>query len=200
MPRHIFIARHGETEWNRQGRWQGHTDIALNDAGRAQARTLAVALRGHGITAVTASDLSRARETGEIVAREIGAMFNGVDADLRERRYGVFEGLTRDECAERFPDLWSAHRADPRRPPPGAEAYEDVTLRMTAALHRVAGGAGGDAGASLVVSHGGAMRVFLLAVTGTMPPPLENGAAFRLTVASVGADGVVGFEAVERIV
>jgi len=76
-------------------------------------------------------------------------------------------------------------------------------LRMTLALRQVAvtvADQGDDAGASLVVSHGGAMRVFLLAVTGTMPPPLENGAVFRLRMTSAAGVGGMTFDAIERIV
>jgi probable phosphoglycerate mutase len=107
-PRTLYLARHGETDWNLEGRWQGQTDIGLNGSGRAQAAALAERLAGHGIAHVSASDLSRARQTAEIVARRLGVATVAVDHALRERGFGVFEGLTREECAQRFPDSWRA--------------------------------------------------------------------------------------------
>jgi probable phosphoglycerate mutase len=180
MRRTIYLARHGETDWNRDRRWQGHTDVALNEAGRAQARELAEALRDRGLSHVHASDLSRARETAEIVARTLGLSAVSVDARLRERGFGVFEGLTESECVARYPDQWASYRSDLRRPPPGAEEYEAVAQRMHEAVSYLADNSGDQTRASVIVSHGGAMRAFLMAVTGTLPPPLHNGATFRL--------------------
>ncbi|HWA76773.1 MAG TPA: histidine phosphatase family protein [Polyangiaceae bacterium] len=180
MRRTIYLARHGETDWNRERRWQGHTDVALNEAGRKQARELAEALRDRGLTHVSASDLSRARETAEIVASTLGIPAVSIDARLRERAFGVFEGLTQDECLERYPEQWASYRSDLRRPPPGAEEYEAVAQRMHEAVSSLAGNSGEQPSASVIVSHGGAMRAFLMAVTGSLPPPLHNGATFRL--------------------
>src|SRR6266516_4611482 len=86
----LLLVRHGETDWNAAGRLQGHTDRPLNDFGRAQAKKLAEQLANDGITAIYASDLARARETAEIVAERI-------DADLREKNWGTWEGLTSGE-------------------------------------------------------------------------------------------------------
>ena len=169
--RTIYLARHGETEWNRIGRWQGATDIPLSDIGRAQARLLAERLRDRQIARVHASQLSRALETAQIIA-----------ARLRERGYGAFEGLTREECAERFPGVWEQYVADRRAVPPGAEPQAEVIERITAAMIEIATEAGrqSESGATLVVSHGGAIRSFIHATTGLVPPPLENVAVFRL--------------------
>lgn len=190
MRRTVYLARHGETEWNRVGRWQGHTDIALSDAGRAQARALAEVMRVQGLVRVHASDLVRARETAEIVARVIGVAPVHVDPDLRERGFGCFEGLTRAECAARFPDLWARYQADPRNAPPDAEPHDAVIERMRLAVRRAAGPAAVDAGAILVVSHGASIRALVAAVTGTRPPPLGNTALFRMQVSPDGFDGV----------
>jgi probable phosphoglycerate mutase len=180
-PRTLYLARHGETPWNLEGRWQGQTDIGLNDSGRLQAAALAERLDGRRIAHVSSSDLSRARETAEIVARRLGVGGIAVDHALRERSFGVFEGLTRDECAARFPDSWARYMADRRHAPPGAEPQEALVQRMRDAVARAAARANGDAGAAvLVVSHGGAIRALVAAVTGTTPPPMENGAVFRV--------------------
>jgi broad specificity phosphatase PhoE len=172
----LFIARHGETDWNRVGRWQGNTDIPLSEVGRAQARAMAASLRGKGIATVHASDLLRASETATIIASELGIAGCGVDARLRERGFGCFEGLTRDECAERYPDAWAAYMADRRATPPGGEPHADVAARMLAALTVIASARRDEGGATLVISHGGAIRAFMHAVTGLYPPPIENGA------------------------
>ena len=68
----VFLTRHGETDWNIEGRWQGHTDVPLNDNGRTQAVAVAEALQSAGLCGVVASDLSRARETAQIVGAALG--------------------------------------------------------------------------------------------------------------------------------
>lgn len=179
MPRTIFLARHGETEWNRVGRWQGATDIPLSDVGRAQARALGERLRGRGIVRLHASHLSRARETAEIVAVVLDLAPPLVDERLRERGYGCFEGLTRDECVVRYPGAWERYMADRRATPPDAEPQADTVARVTAAMHVVASTAA-DGESVLVVCHGGAIRSFAHATFGIAPPPIGNGSLFRL--------------------
>ncbi|HEV3030468.1 MAG TPA: histidine phosphatase family protein, partial [Polyangia bacterium] len=93
MRRVVYLARHGETSWNREGRWQGHTDIALNDVGLGQARALGALLRGRDIERIHTSDLARARQTAETAAAMLGVTELVVDPGLRERSFGVFEGL-----------------------------------------------------------------------------------------------------------
>ena len=178
----LYLARHGETEWNRIGRWQGATDIPLSDVGRAQARLLAERLRDRRIARVHASQLSRALETAQIIAAHLGLPAPTVDPRLRERGYGAFEGLTREECAERFPEVWEQYLADRRAVPPGAEPQAEVTERMIGAMTEIAAEAARqlESGAILVVSHGGVIRSFIHATAGVVPPPLENGAVFRL--------------------
>jgi broad specificity phosphatase PhoE len=186
--RTVYLARHGETPWNRENRWQGHTDIALNDVGRAQARVLGERLRRRGIGRIHTSDLLRARETAEIVAAVLGMDDIVVDPALRERSFGVFEGLTRDECAEHHPEHWASYRSDARRVPPGAESQDALAQRMNQAIQRVAATTlGPDAEtAVLVVSHGGSIRALLALATGIMPPPLENVAVFRAVATAAG--------------
>ncbi len=182
----VLLARHGQTEWNLVGRWQGHTDIPLDATGREQARALGENLRGHGVAHVVASDLSRARETAEIAARVLGAPISGVDRDLRERAFGIFEGLTREECAARHPEAWQRWSADPRAVPHGAEDHLALEARVATGVTRAALRSE-EGQAVLIVSHGGSIRALIAGVTGRSVPPVSNGAVYRLAVDVVTA-------------
>jgi broad specificity phosphatase PhoE len=189
--RTIFLARHCETAWNQAGRWQGQTDVPLNARGREQAAALAQRLRNRSIVSIRASDLSRARETADIVARVLGIAEVVVDPDLRERCFGIFEGLTREDCATRYPDFWALYEQDRGLVPPGGEQHESVLTRMRAALERAVAAGGLEAeggrqieGAVLVVGHGASLRVLLSMVTGRTVPPIMNGGLFRAMFAA----------------
>lgn len=185
MLKTVYLARHGETDWNRAGRWQGATDIPLNDHGRAQARALAERLRALGVTLVHASDLSRAHETATIVAAELGVAFGEASARFRERSFGVFEGLTRVECEARWPAAWQAYMDDFRNAPPDAEPAERVIERMRVGIARAAEGAPGSEGTTLVVSHGASIRMLLGSLAAPGAPqrgPILNAAIFRALV------------------
>ncbi len=184
----LFLVRHGETDWNAAGRWQGQTDVPLNPRGREQAREVAGRLRAAGLAAVASSDLLRARSTAEIVAAELGLTVNHLDAALRERRFGCFEGLTREEVAARFPEAWARYVADPGPAPPGGESREELLGRL---LPAIASAAARLPGPLLVVLHGGAMRALLAGQVGDMPRPssaswplhgIQNGHVFRVTL------------------
>jgi len=178
----LYLARHGETAWNFEERWQGQTDVALNARGQAQAALMAARLAGRGIVHIVASDLTRARETAAIAATLLGMRQDdiAVDAGLRERGYGVFEGLTRHECEAQHPEDWARYQADRTHTPAQAEPQAQVVARMQAAVTRAAARAAREEDAVLLVSHGGAIRALLTATTGIRPPPMENGAAFRV--------------------
>ncbi len=138
----LFLVRHGETDWNAAGRWQGHADIPLNERGRAQAQMLAEELVAQeGVELVYASDLARARETAEILARRLGVEVV-LDRDLREIDVGSREGRTWAEIDDR-PE-WDG---EPQ------EAHAD---RVLGALQRVA--QAHDGARILVVTHGGSLR------------------------------------------
>jgi broad specificity phosphatase PhoE len=171
VPRRLYLARHGETEWNAIGRLQGHTDIPLNERGRRQARDLAEAMRTHEVGEVITSDLLRSHQTGQIVADVLGLAAPRVIPELRERRFGVFEGLTRSQCLARYPEAWAAWHAQ-TGVPEGAEALADATARMHTVLGTLL-----DTSA-LVISHGGVMRLFLLDIFGQPPPPMRNGTTY----------------------
>lgn len=183
--RTILLARHGETEWNLVGRWQGATDIHLSETGRAQARALGERLRGLGaapVGQIHASDLHRAVETATIVAAALGLPAPRQDQRLRERGFGCFEGRTREECAAQFPEVWARYLADRRSTPPGAEPQETIVARVLEVMHEIASAATPGLPA-LVVSHGGAIRTFAHAALGVSLPPVGNGALFRVEFA-----------------
>lgn len=191
MHRVVYLARHGETAWNREGRWQGHTDIALNEVGLAQARALGELLCGRDIARIHTSDLARARQTAETAAAILGLSEIVIDRALRERSFGIFEGLTRGECELRHPEHWTSYRANPSHVPPGAESQESLAVRMCDAVSRAAAPRDErDVAPLLIVSHGGSIRALLARATGTMPPPLDNVAVFRVVATPGGLENV----------
>jgi broad specificity phosphatase PhoE len=102
IPKHNFyFLRHGQTKWNAEGRFQGHTDIALNDVGLSQAHDAATILARCPVELIVASPLIRARQTAEIVARHLGKPLLMDDA-LKERHFGAFEGLVVNEVKAQF--------------------------------------------------------------------------------------------------
>lgn len=149
MATRIILARHGETDWNLERRWQGHSDRPLNETGRAQAEALAEQLAGEPIDAVYSSDLVRAHETARIVASRLGRDVVAVPA-LRERRFGGWEGLRDVEVEERFP---GAHG------PPDGETREEMRRRVLESLEAIAASHAGQT--VLVVTHGGPIRAAL---------------------------------------
>ena len=149
----LYLVRHGETDWNLQHRIQGSTDIPLNDTGRAQALTTAKLLARRRWDAVVASPLSRAFETAQIIAAELGLPAPTPDGGLVERNYGGAEGMTYSDMAERFPE--GVHV-------PGREERADVAARAIPTLVKIAQHHPDQA--VIVVSHGGLIRSVLGAV------------------------------------
>jgi 2,3-bisphosphoglycerate-dependent phosphoglycerate mutase len=151
----LLLARHGETDWNAEQRWQGHSDVPLNERGREQARTLAEELADEPIVAIYSSDLRRAHETARIVADRKG-MDVIVDAALRETNLGVWEGLTSTEIAERFPEDWHTWREGGIPSGRGGETPQEARERVVEVAHRIAVAHPGEQ--VLVVAHGGVLR------------------------------------------
>lgn len=162
MTSRVLLVRHGQSEWNAMGRWQGQADPPLSDLGRAQARAAAHSLGA--LDAVFASDLQRATETAVIIASQLGVGPVVIDPDLRERDAGEWSGLTRDEIHERFPGYLpdDRHRAfapnggEPRRPP-GWETDAALRSRVLRALDQIHQAV--PDGDVLVVTHGGVVYV-----------------------------------------
>ncbi len=154
---HITLIRHGPTDWNEAGRFQGNTDLPLSERGRAQARAIAKALHGDGVRAVYSSDLRRARETARAVADAYGVPLVE-DARLREFDFGRWEGLTWDEILAQDPELARGARSAARYyRPDGGESFELVRRRVRAFLDDVI--ARGETPVA-VVTHAGALHAF----------------------------------------
>ena len=165
----ILLARHGETDWNRIGRWQGHADLPLNDAGRGQAVELAERLAGDGIAAIYTSDLMRASQTARVVADRLGLAVIE-DAGLREIDVGSWSGFTRAEVERRFPEGY-ARWLDGEIGHDG-ETREELTERVVGAVERIAAAHPDDT--ILVVTHGGAIRALRRYADGDPGDPIEN--------------------------
>jgi len=159
----ILLTRHGETEWNVIERVQGWTDTKLNAVGVAQAAALAERLRSTPITAVYSSDSSRAVQTAAPTAEQHGLPIQTLP-ELREKGFGVWEGLTKDDLERDYTDLWHRyhvlHELDSVIP--GGETYTQVLDRMREALCQILDAHPGADDTVLVASHGGSARAFVL--------------------------------------
>jgi len=160
----ILLARHGETDWNRCLRYQGHADEPLNDTGRAQARRLAADLEDEQIVAVYSSDLRRASETAEIVAIVLGLPI-ALDARLREIDVGSWQGRTRAEL-DGLP--WDG------------ESYDDHRRRVVTAIREIA--RAHPDGNVLVVAHGGTLRRVQEVALDRAEPVFDNCGVWAVTV------------------
>lgn len=169
----LSLIRHGETTWNRAGRWQGHADPDLTEAGRAAAEILAATLALEHAKRpwrrVYSSDLRRARETADRIAGRLGIPLD-LDARLRELDVGSWAGLTRTEIAARDAELLAAfERGEPEVRPGGGESRIEIRERSHAFLCELAARCAGHR--ILVVTHLGVIRAL---VPGARPQNLER--------------------------
>ncbi len=166
----LHVVRHGETDWNRDRRVQGHTDIPLNDEGRRQARVVAAQLAVTSFEAAYASDLTRAFETATII---VGTRPLSIAScpSLREKHFGTWEGLTDAEVRERFPHSVNGAWGD-------GESAEEMSARVVDAVVQIA--TSHDGCNVLVVAHGGPIRA-LHRWAGDEPPYIANCAVTAFT-------------------
>lgn len=177
------LVRHGETDWNRERRIQGSTDIPLNDIGREQARATGALLASRRWTALVASPLSRAAETARLIGEYVGLSEPELETRLVERDYGAAEGLTGAEIDALYPE-----GADV----PGREPREAVAVRAVNALHDLAARHPGEA--VIVVAHGGVIRSVLESVApGRHRGMITNGSVHSFRHAD-GALELVAFD------
>ncbi len=172
----LILARHAESAWNAERRFQGRTDVGLSAAGREQAAALARAVAPRRVGAIYASPLLRARETAEIVARATGLDVTLLD-ELRELSLGAWEGRTVDDVLATEADAYRNWRERPYDcPPPEGEHIEEVARRVLPVMERIVVGHP-DGGEALVVAHGGVISVYLCHLLG-----LPANALWRLAI------------------
>ncbi len=176
----LFLARHGQTDWNLEHRWQGWADPPLNATGRAQAVEVADLLAAHRIELVVSSDLRRASETAELAAAQLGLPV-ALDPRLREVDVGEWSGLTSAEVQERYPDGYERRRAGSTGWVEG-EDLGAMAERVVAAILELGGRHPGRR--ALVVTHGGPIRA-VLSACGIDPrtrPGARNGEVEEIAV------------------
>jgi len=171
--RRLLIVRHGESEWNREGRWQGWEDIALTAIGedQARARGTELAAAGHTFVGVHTSDLIRAARTAALLAEALGLSGAHREPALRERFGGQWQGRDRDEIIAGWPEERAAWRRGELAAPPGGETDAEVLERVDGALLRME--ETNPPGPVLVVTHHGVLRLLAtragVAVTELIP-------------------------------
>ena len=174
-----YIVRHGETEWNAQGRIQGHTDISLSERGVQQSKLVAQRLAGVTLDVAYSSDLERSAETARQILGQRSIPLH-TSPQLREYNKGVFEGLTPEETGHRYPELFTASQVnDLDFAPPGGESIRQTSVRMNDFMTELRMRHGDDN--VLIVGHGGALRAGFVAL---MELPLE--ANWRFVMANCG--------------
>jgi broad specificity phosphatase PhoE len=160
----LWLVRHGQTDWNVQGIYQGQSDVPLNETGRTQARELALKLQGQHFEAIYSSDLSRARETAEILAKHLDLSLK-IDRRLREICHGEWEGMHVQDIAVRYNlDMNTPHKRPVDSRAPGGESVIEVKERMIAAANDLTSAY--PMGQILVVSHGLAVAALYCEASG----------------------------------
>ena len=156
----LILLRHGVTDWNLTGRYQGQADPPLNAEGRRQAEALANQLAGLRLEAIYSSDLRRAYDTAQTVAARLRLAVT-VEPRLREVNQGAWEGMVHADILAQYPQEWAARERDPLHSrPPGGESVVEVATRVWAAAADIA--REHPAGLVLVVSHGLALACLLV--------------------------------------
>ena len=182
----IWFVRHGETEWNRTKRYQGHSDIPLNENGRRQAQDTAALLVKEPLSAIYASDLKRAVETAEAIAQTHELRVQQ-KPELRELHFGLWEGLRYEQIMEKWADELSLMYEHPEKGcAPEGEGFSELAKRAWPALQAIRE-AHQEEEAIAVVAHGGTIRVLLCLLRGKPLQQLwdvaiEHGQATRIDV------------------
>jgi broad specificity phosphatase PhoE len=165
----VWLARHGETGWAAEDRYNGRADTELSARGRCQARQLALRLSGEPVAAVYCSSLQRCADTASIVAQR-QKLSPQLVPELVEVDYGVWDGMLRIEIVAQYPELYAAWTADPASVlPPGGESGYSVLARALPALHRIVAAHPGQS--VVIVAHKAVNRLLLCDLL-SMPPRL----------------------------
>ena len=183
----LILVRHGETDWNRELRFQGHVDVDLNAIGLEQARRVAARLATERVRGVYASDLMRARQTADPVAAQLGVATN-THTDLREQSFGAVDGMRVADIKEQHPTAWEGWlRFEEDYCMPGGETTRQFHARVVDAVHRIAAEHRGAA--VIVVTHGGVLDMIYrtaraLPLSGPRQSLIPNAGLSRVVVRS----------------
>jgi len=179
----LILIRHGETDWNRELRFQGQIDVPLNAAGFEQARRVAAQLAGESVQHLVCSDLLRTRQTAQAPSRQL-ALEAATDPGLREQAFGVVEGMRADEIQQQFPQAWTRwSQFDADYTFDGGESTQIFHARVMAALRRLAQERQGQR--LVVVTHGGVLDMVYrsamgLSLSGPRQSVIPNGGISRV--------------------
>ncbi len=157
----LWLVRHGQTDWNLTGRWQGQASDApgLNETGRAQALAIREQMNGNTFSAVYSSDLLRARQTAELIAQPLGLTV-ALEPRLREINLGAWEGMLSEEIETKYPQALAERARNPfETPAPDGESPGEVTERVLAAVHEIVGRHPDES--ILLVAHGVSLAVII---------------------------------------
>jgi alpha-ribazole phosphatase len=177
----LLLIRHGQTDWNLAQRFQGQSDIPLNETGRKQANALAQRLSAKHFDFVYSSDLQRATETANIIRRSGFQPDAFPDTRLREVHFGDWEGLTYDEIKEKHPDSLAAWEKDIyKNAPPNGETLEQLAIRVQSMLDELC--AKHNDQTVLIVAHGGVLQTLICLALKLLPTMYWQ---FHLSTASL---------------
>lgn len=187
----LILIRHGETDWNRELRFQGHVDIGLNQVGHEQARRIGLRLARESAHRLYASDLMRAQETAAPVGAGLG-LATVTDAALREQNFGAVDGMRVDDIKTQFPQEWEGWlRFEEDFCMPGGETTRQFHARIMGAVHRLAAAHRGET--LVVVTHGGVLDMVYrtalsLGLNGPRQSDIPNAGFNRVRVQGGGVE------------
>jgi len=186
----VTLIRHGETDWNAEGRWQGFADVPLNESGRDQARQAAEGLRRAKIDRIITSDLLRAQQTAQIINAVLAVPLH-TDPRLREINVGMWEGMTAAEIEQQYPTEYAQNRRLPYTEMyfPGGESRAELAARSSSALGELVAMYAGEH--LLVATHGGTIRMILYDLAGYTPQGKVENCALSLLAHHAGRWRVV---------
>ncbi len=175
----LFLVRHGQTDWNLTQRFQGHSDVPLNQVGHQQAMALKDRLSAQSVDCIYSSDLQRASETARVISN--GRIEMRTDPRLREISFGVWEGLTYNEIKEKYPEALAAWESDLyQNSPTNGETLEQLERRVRSVLNELCEKHKDQT--VLVVAHGGVLQTLLCFVLDLSPAKYWQ---FRISPASL---------------
>ncbi len=187
----LILIRHGETDWNRELRFQGHLDVPLNDMGHEQARRLGARLAGEAVQHLVCSDLLRTRQTAQPVVAQLAgqlapsfALESALYASLRERNFGIAEGLSAHDMQQQLPQAWAQWlQFDADHAFDEGESTRQFHARVMGAVARLAQAYPGQT--VVVVTHGGVLDMIYrtaraLPLSGPRPTEIPNAGVNRV--------------------